>query len=115
MADMVTDGVVAPAASAKCIRLLLSALSGRLRHPMHRQRPEQGIFAYSNSEEGNFENSVASHLIAFTVVLQTTRPFAVTALHMPSHITLKKSISTSTDITNRLLTDLLGPTLGLKA
>lgn len=34
-----------PAASARCMRLLFSGLSGRLRQPTQRHRPEQGILA----------------------------------------------------------------------
>ena len=36
-----------PAASASCMRLLLSSFSGTFLHPTHRHSEEQAIFAYN--------------------------------------------------------------------
>ena len=73
---------VLPAASASCMRLLLSGLSGRFRQPMQRQRAEQEILAWAGhagSPHVSHTAHIATYLIAFTVVFEAARPLAVAA------------------------------------
>ena len=43
--------VYKPAASASCMRLLLSSFSGTFLHPTHRHSEEQAIFAYGKGKQ----------------------------------------------------------------